>query len=76
MLTQPQLVYESADLMAKSYYKDASGHVGTQTLGVWKGYVGFLFARGVLTDARRQQADARARLRRRTSRTRTCRAQG
>jgi ABC-type nitrate/sulfonate/bicarbonate transport system substrate-binding protein len=51
VLTKPQLVYESADLMAKSYYKDASGRVGTQTLGVWKGYVGFLFASGVLTDA-------------------------
>ena len=51
VLTQPQLVYESADLMAKSYYKDRAGHVGTQTLGVWKGYVRFLFTAGVLTDA-------------------------
>ena len=37
--------------MARSYYKDAAGGVGTQTLGVWKGYVGFLFAHRVLTDA-------------------------
>jgi ABC-type nitrate/sulfonate/bicarbonate transport system substrate-binding protein len=51
VLTQPQLVYESADLMARSYYKDRAGHVGTQTLGVWKGYVRFLFTAGVLTDA-------------------------
>jgi ABC-type nitrate/sulfonate/bicarbonate transport system substrate-binding protein len=51
VLTQPQLVYESADLMAKSYYKDAAGRVGTQTLRVWKGYVRFLFEAGVLTDA-------------------------
>jgi ABC-type nitrate/sulfonate/bicarbonate transport system substrate-binding protein len=51
VLTQPQLVYQSADLMARSYYKDATGKVGTQTLGVWKGYVGFLLAHGALTDA-------------------------
>jgi hypothetical protein len=51
VLTQPKLVYESADLMARSYYKDASGGVGAQTLGVWKGYVGFLYAHHVLTDA-------------------------
>jgi ABC-type nitrate/sulfonate/bicarbonate transport system substrate-binding protein len=51
VLTQPQLVYESAELMAKSYYKDRAGRVGTQTPGVWKGYVQFLFTAGVLTDA-------------------------
>jgi len=51
VLTQPKLVYQSADLMARSYYKDASGGVGGQTLGVWKGYVGFLYAHHVLTDA-------------------------
>ena len=51
VLTQPKLVYQSADLMARSYYKDASGGVGAQTLGVWKGYVGFLYAHHVLTDA-------------------------
>ena len=51
VLTQPQLVYESAALMAKSYYKDKAGQVGSQTLGVWKGYVRFLFSAGVLTDA-------------------------
>ena len=37
VLTQPQLVYESADLMARSYYRDPAGQVGTQTLRVWKG---------------------------------------
>ncbi len=37
--------------MAKSYYKDRSGRVGTQTLAMWKGYVRFLFTAGVLTDA-------------------------
>ena len=51
VLTQPKLVYQSADLMARSYYRDASGGVGAQTLGVWKGYVGFLYAHHVLTDA-------------------------
>jgi ABC-type nitrate/sulfonate/bicarbonate transport system substrate-binding protein len=51
VLTQPQLVYQSADLMAHSYYRDASGGVGAQTLAVWRGYVGFLFAHGALTDA-------------------------
>jgi ABC-type nitrate/sulfonate/bicarbonate transport system substrate-binding protein len=51
VLTQPQLVYQSAALMARSYYKDASGTVGRQTLAAWKGYVGFLLAHGALTDA-------------------------
>jgi ABC-type nitrate/sulfonate/bicarbonate transport system substrate-binding protein len=51
VLTQPQLVYESAALMAKSYYRDASRHVGTQTLAAWKGYAGFLYRAGALTDA-------------------------
>ena len=51
VLTRPQLVYESAELMAKSYYKDRAGGVGTQTLAMWKGYVRFLFTSGVLTDA-------------------------
>ena len=51
VLTQPQLVYDSADLMARSYYKSATGKVGTQTLRVWKGYVGFLYRSGVLTDS-------------------------
>jgi ABC-type nitrate/sulfonate/bicarbonate transport system substrate-binding protein len=51
VLTQPELVYESAALMARSYYKDASGGVGGQTLSDWKGYVGFLYRARVLTDA-------------------------
>jgi ABC-type nitrate/sulfonate/bicarbonate transport system substrate-binding protein len=51
VLTQPQLVYDSADLMARSYYKSASGKVGTQTLRVWKGYVDFLLRAGALTDS-------------------------
>jgi ABC-type nitrate/sulfonate/bicarbonate transport system substrate-binding protein len=51
VLTQPQLVYDSADLMARSYYKSASGKIGTQTLRVWRGYVGFLLRAGVLTDS-------------------------
>jgi len=50
VLTQPELVYESAALMARSYYRDASGGVGGQTLSDWKGYVGFLYKAGVLTD--------------------------
>jgi ABC-type nitrate/sulfonate/bicarbonate transport system substrate-binding protein len=51
VLTQPQLVYQSAALMARSYYQDPAGTVGRQTLGAWKGYVGFLFSHHVLTDA-------------------------
>jgi ABC-type nitrate/sulfonate/bicarbonate transport system substrate-binding protein len=51
VLTQPQLVYASADLMARSYYRDASRHVGVQTLAAWKGYAGFLYRVGALTDS-------------------------
>jgi ABC-type nitrate/sulfonate/bicarbonate transport system substrate-binding protein len=51
VLTQPRLVYESAELMAKSYYRDPAGGVGRQALGTWKGYVGFLYAHHALTDA-------------------------
>jgi ABC-type nitrate/sulfonate/bicarbonate transport system substrate-binding protein len=51
VLTQPQLVYESAALMARSYYRDTSGGVGRQSLGVWKGYLRFLFAHHALSDA-------------------------
>jgi ABC-type nitrate/sulfonate/bicarbonate transport system substrate-binding protein len=51
VLTQPKLVYESADLMARSYYRDSSQRVGTQTLAGWKGYAGFLYRVGALTDA-------------------------
>lgn len=51
VLTQPRLVYESAELMAKSYYRDPAGGVGGQALGTWKGYVGFLYAHHALTDA-------------------------
>jgi ABC-type nitrate/sulfonate/bicarbonate transport system substrate-binding protein len=49
-LTRPELVYESAELMARSYYEDAAGRVGTQTRKQWKAYVHFLFAAGVLVD--------------------------
>jgi ABC-type nitrate/sulfonate/bicarbonate transport system substrate-binding protein len=51
VLTQPRLVYESAALMAKSYYRDPAGGVGRQAFGTWKGYVGFLYAHHALTDA-------------------------
>jgi ABC-type nitrate/sulfonate/bicarbonate transport system substrate-binding protein len=51
VLTQPQLVYESAALMARSYYLDASRRVGTQTLAAWKGYAGFLYRAGALSDS-------------------------
>jgi ABC-type nitrate/sulfonate/bicarbonate transport system substrate-binding protein len=51
VLTQPRLVYESAELMARSYYADPAGGVGRQTLGMWKGYVGFLYAHRALNDA-------------------------
>jgi ABC-type nitrate/sulfonate/bicarbonate transport system substrate-binding protein len=51
VLQQPELVYRSAALMARSYYKDARGRVGTQSLATWRGYVHFLFASGALQDA-------------------------
>ena len=73
VLTQPQLVYESADLMAKSYYKDRAGNVGTQTLGVWKGYVASS-SRPACSRTRTARSSRRRPTTRRTSRTRTCRA--
>ena len=50
VLTQPELVYESAALMAKSYYRDPSGRVGVQAPAGWKRYAGFLYRVGALTD--------------------------
>lgn len=43
------LVHESQQLLSSRYMKDASGIVGTQTLGQWAGYSGFLFRHGLLT---------------------------
>jgi ABC-type nitrate/sulfonate/bicarbonate transport system substrate-binding protein len=52
VFNMPQLVYQSADLLAKSYYLDASGKFGTQTLSEWQGYSSFLYNHGLLVDAK------------------------
>jgi ABC-type nitrate/sulfonate/bicarbonate transport system substrate-binding protein len=46
----PQLVTQSAELLAKSFYLDANGKFGTQTLSEWTGYSKFLYDSGVLVD--------------------------
>jgi ABC-type nitrate/sulfonate/bicarbonate transport system substrate-binding protein len=52
VFNMPQLVYQSADLLAKSYYLDASGKFGTQTISEWQGYSSFLYNHGLLVDAK------------------------
>jgi ABC-type nitrate/sulfonate/bicarbonate transport system substrate-binding protein len=48
----PQLPRESQRyLAAGGFLVDASGKVGVQTLDQWKGYSGFLYDQGLLTDA-------------------------
>ena len=46
----PALVTQSAELLAKSFYLDANGKFGTQTLAQWTGYSKFLYDSGVLVD--------------------------
>jgi ABC-type nitrate/sulfonate/bicarbonate transport system substrate-binding protein len=48
--SEPDLVFQSQDLLAASYFPDASGKVGTQTLDQWKGYSSFLYKQGLLVD--------------------------
>ena len=46
----PQLVQQSAALLAKSYYLDAQGKFGRQTTAQWQGYTDFLFRNKLLVD--------------------------
>ena len=47
----PELVFESAQLLADEYYLDAEGRWGSQTLQQWSGYTSWLFEQGLLLDA-------------------------
>jgi ABC-type nitrate/sulfonate/bicarbonate transport system substrate-binding protein len=49
--SQTTLVNDSALLLARSYYLDASGVAGPQTTDRWAGYGNLLFDAGALTDA-------------------------
>jgi ABC-type nitrate/sulfonate/bicarbonate transport system substrate-binding protein len=51
VFSEPQLVDDSAELMARSYWLDASGRFGTQTEARWEGYVRFAASAGVLDNA-------------------------
>ncbi|MEX2446735.1 MAG: ABC transporter substrate-binding protein [Dehalococcoidia bacterium] len=46
----PELVTQSAQLLADEYYLDAEGRFGTQTLDQWTGYSRFLYESGILQD--------------------------
>ncbi|NIL77509.1 Formylaminopyrimidine-binding protein [Rhodococcus sp. B10] len=48
--TDENLVFESQQMLADSYMKDASGTVGTQNLEKWAAYSKFLYDDGVLVD--------------------------
>jgi ABC-type nitrate/sulfonate/bicarbonate transport system substrate-binding protein len=45
-----KLVYQSADLLAKSYYDDESGNFGCQTKERWTEYPTWLYEQGILVD--------------------------
>lgn len=47
---EPRLVNQSAELLAKDFYLDASGKFGTQTASQWQGYTDFLTKAGLLVD--------------------------
>ena len=49
--TNTKLVTESQALYSKSYLKDASGKIGTQTLDMWTKYPTFLYDSGLLADS-------------------------
>jgi ABC-type nitrate/sulfonate/bicarbonate transport system substrate-binding protein len=50
--SNPKLPLDSQRYLAQGgYLVDSSGHVGTQTLGQWQGYSGFLYDQKLLTDA-------------------------
>jgi ABC-type nitrate/sulfonate/bicarbonate transport system substrate-binding protein len=45
-----KLVYQSADLLAKSYYDDEEGNFGCQTKERWTEYPKWLYEQGILVD--------------------------
>jgi ABC-type nitrate/sulfonate/bicarbonate transport system substrate-binding protein len=45
-----QLVYQSADMLAKSYYADEAGNFGCQTKARWTEYPTWLYEQGILVD--------------------------
>jgi ABC-type nitrate/sulfonate/bicarbonate transport system substrate-binding protein len=45
-----QLVYQSADMLAKSYYDDQAGNFGCQTKARWTEYPTWLYEQGILVD--------------------------
>jgi ABC-type nitrate/sulfonate/bicarbonate transport system substrate-binding protein len=45
-----QLVYQSADMLAKSYYDDEAGNFGCQTKARWTEYPKWLYEQGILVD--------------------------
>ncbi len=49
--SQATLVNDSAQLLARSYYLDASGVAGPETTAEWAGYGNLLFDAGALQDA-------------------------
>ncbi|MER5527803.1 ABC transporter substrate-binding protein [Streptomyces sp. NPDC002677] len=51
VLTNTKLVKESAELLAKEYYKGADGTTGTQSAARWKAFADFEYAAGLLVDA-------------------------
>jgi len=46
-----QLVYQSADMLAKSYYDDQEGNFGCQTKERWTEYPTWLYEQGILVDS-------------------------
>ncbi len=49
--SQTTLVEESADLLARNYYLDASGVAGPETTDTWAGYGNLLFDAGALANS-------------------------
>ncbi|HYA44563.1 MAG TPA: ABC transporter substrate-binding protein, partial [Acidimicrobiales bacterium] len=48
VFSDPGLVYQSAELMARSFWLDRSEHFGTQNYAEWYGYTAFAARAGVL----------------------------
>ena len=48
---QQDLVSQSAQLEATSYYKDSDGQIGVQSQARWKALTDFLYTNGILADA-------------------------
>ncbi|MFH8800929.1 ABC transporter substrate-binding protein [Streptomyces sp. NPDC017936] len=50
-LTNTELVHESEELLAASYYRAADGSLGTQSAERWKAFADFAYESGLLSDA-------------------------